>query len=134
MAAQKKEQPKDQAPVVTTPTRQGVADPLAAAGEMRTPAVAVEDLLRIRNLQYQKDKRLLEIQRLQAESVAFDAAINDAIWIAARNTEESCKCKVDLVTLYKFDLDVLQFVPRVSPSAPSATKPMEAKPNVPKKP
>jgi len=97
----------------------------AATGVLITPQMKLEDLLRIRSLQYEQDKKLLEIQRLQArykelqEGIAADTqTINEAVRSGAQNAN------VDL-SRYVFDLDALKFVPRPAAAASPSPKPEE---------
>jgi hypothetical protein len=92
------------------------------------PAMKPEDQLKIRNLQFQQDKKLLEQQRLEAryrqlqeEIKADETRINDAVQAGARAVG------VDL-SKFVFDLDLLKFVPRPAPVVNQPTKPLEVRP------
>jgi len=77
------------------------------AGVTITPAMKPEDQLRVRNLQYQKDKKLLELQNvvaryneLQASLLRDDQMIEEAVRASANTSG------VD-TSKYVFDLDSL---------------------------
>jgi len=99
-------------------------------GVLITPAMKTEDQLRLRSLQYEEDKKLLEMQRIEArykelqELIKSDESkINDAV------RESAVHANADL-TKYILDLDSLKFVPRPAsqPVVNQSTKPPEVKP------
>jgi hypothetical protein len=102
---------------------QSDVSPSSPQGVTITPAMKPEDQLRIRNLQYQKDKKLLELQNtvarykeLQAALQADDQIIEAAVIAAAK------AAGVD-TTRYIFDLDSLTWNARPAASTQTETAP-----------
>src|ERR1051325_8515540 len=76
------------------------------------PAVPVTEQLKIRNLQFEQDKKIIESQRIEARYRELQAQIKadtDALDDLVREAADTAK--VDLI-VYVFDLDRLVFVPR----------------------
>src|SRR5258708_5514837 len=92
-----------------------------------TPMLKLEDQLKIRGLQYEQDKKLLEIQRLEARYKELQEGVrSDAKNIEDTVRDGSRAAGVDLAK-YVFDLDTLKVVPRPSPAASHATKALDVK-------
>jgi hypothetical protein len=128
-AQQAKPSPTPREPIVQTTPREGIADPLAGGGQLLTPAMRAEDLLRIRNLQYEQDKKLIEMQQIEArykelkDGIASDnAAINAAVRAGAEAVHAD-------ILKFVFDLDSLKLIPRQPQASGSPTpQPKEKKP------
>jgi len=93
------------------------------AEQTPAPQLKAEDLLNIRNLQFDQAKRLLEMQslksryeQLQNESQSFQPALRTMIEAAAK------AANVDL-TKWEFDSDSLKFVARPMPPKAEDQKP-----------
>ena len=94
---------------------------LTAAAQ--APVMKTEDQLRIRNLQFDQDKKLLEMKRLEAQYRELLLAVDRAqqqIENAVRDGARSAGVDLDK---FQFDLDTLRFVPR--PARSPSTKPPE---------
>jgi hypothetical protein len=127
--------PKNDATIVA-PQMPGVAPgTVTSPSPLITPAMKPEDQLKIRNLQYEQDKKIIELQRLKLREQELEEAIQtDVSAINAAVRAGGQAAGVDFAK-FIFDLDSLKFVLRPSPvvnqSAPrgvdNTPKPSEVK-------
>jgi hypothetical protein len=76
------------------------------------PAIPVADQMRIRNLQFQQDKKLIEAQRLEVRYRELQEQIKADSEAIENVVREICSsAKID-TSVYIMDLDSLIFVPR----------------------
>ncbi|HEY6232792.1 MAG TPA: hypothetical protein VIW64_16125 [Pyrinomonadaceae bacterium] len=109
----------------SAPVEQAAQTP---AGVTITPAMKPDDQLRVRNLQYQKDKKLLELQNVVARYNELQASLQRDDQMIEEAVRASAKAAGVDTGKYVFDLDSLTWNARPA----SATNPNPQSPEVKK--